>query len=191
MSNPSHSGSRAGDGYRIHDPNVPAAFGCCALPPHLLRTAIWCTGSVMPLTHGKWGVPSAPPHSSRTGQPGRAGRNRTRNLRFWRPSLYQLSYDPMSSSGNGTSARFPVKLMTAAPWAELLQLQTARIIPPVLLGRVIPLAANGAFERNHRPISLRLLGHCTTSLSGSPNTIGRPDCGNGPNRTVPDVSPTR
>jgi len=31
---------------------------------------------------------------------GRAGRNRTRNLRFWRPLLYQLSYDPMSSPVN-------------------------------------------------------------------------------------------
>ncbi len=50
----------------------------------------------MRLTHGKWGVPLAPPHSNRT-EPGRAGRNRTRNLRFWRPLLYQLSYDPMST----------------------------------------------------------------------------------------------
>lgn len=30
-------------------------------------------------------------------RPGRGGRNRTHDLRFWRPTLYQLSYAPIPS----------------------------------------------------------------------------------------------
>ncbi len=50
---------------------------------------------------------SASPHSTRTGSSGRAGRNRTRNLRFWRPLLYQLSYDPMHARAKRAVTAFP------------------------------------------------------------------------------------
>jgi hypothetical protein len=61
-----------------------------------------------------------------------------------------------------------VKLMAPASGAELLEFKTPWIIPAVLLGGVIALAARCALECNHRPISLRLLGHCTTFLTSHP-----------------------
>src|SRR5215207_9898686 len=111
------------------------------------------------LTQEKWGVPVAPPHLTRTGQPGRAGRNRTRNLRFWRPLLYQLSYDPIRVYRDCRLAGFAMKLMTPAAGAELLELEPARIVPAVLLSRVVPLTTSRALHGDDRPVSLRLLGH--------------------------------
>lgn len=112
------------------------------------------------------------PTSTRTGTPGRAGRNRTRNLRFWRPPLYQLSYDPMPlcarSEHHADSASLAVHLMRTASRAELLELKSTRIVLPVLLGRVITLSALCALHRNDRPIDLGLLRHCTTPLQNYP-----------------------
>ena len=123
----------------------------------------------MPLTHAKRGVPLAPPHSTRTGQPGRAGRNRTRNLRFWRPVLYQLSYDPIERHQEHSDlSSLAVKLVVPATRAKLLQFQSPGIVPAVLFGRVIALAARCALKRNYGPVGPRLPGHCTTFLSSHP-----------------------
>jgi len=103
--------------------------------------------------------------------------------------LYQLSYDPMSNFREPVLAGFPMKLMAPAARAELFEFQPTGIIAPVLLGRVISLAAHCAFKRNYRPVSLRLLGHCTTSSSllpnwhASPGRVGRPVTGR-PDRYV-------
>ncbi len=103
------------------------------------------------------------PTSNPATLPGRAGRNRTRNLRFWRPLLYQLSYDPKRSAN--LLPCLAMELVRTAPWTELLELQPTGIISTVLLRRVVTLSALGAFHRNHRAISLRLLGHYTSSFS--------------------------
>ena len=65
--------------------------------------------------------------------------------------------------------------MAPATNAELFEFKSSWIIPAVLLGRVIPLAAHGALERDHLPIGFALLGHCTTSLlgDGSVNRLDR------------------
>jgi len=80
-----------------------------------------------------------------------------------------LSYSPKrrrhrESSPSPSLPRFPMQVMGAAARAKLLEFQPARVIPPVLLRRVVPLSTLGAFERNHQPVSLRLLSHCTTSF---------------------------
>src|SRR5690606_29046050 len=76
-----------------------------------------------------------------------------------------------------------MQLMGTAPGAELLQLEPARIVAPILLGGVVALTANRALHRHHRPISLRLLGHYTTSSGIWPNParLTRPG-GRGANR---------
>jgi len=83
-----------------------------------------------------------------------------------------LSYDPKSQpprrreptpTSRRALARFPVELMGAAARAKLLELKPTWIVPPVLLGCVISLAARRALERHRRPIGFRLLRHCTTS----------------------------
>jgi hypothetical protein len=56
-----------------------------------------------------------------------------------------------------------VKLMCPASRTKLLQLDSAGIVAPVLFSRVIPLAADRALERDHVPVGLRLLRHCTSS----------------------------
>ena len=58
-----------------------------------------------------------------------------------------------------------MQLMITTPNAELLQLQPTRIIPPILLGGVVPSPARRAFECNRQPISL--LRHCFLSLASS------------------------
>src|SRR6266571_1637589 len=85
----------------------------------------------------------------------RGSRARTRDLWFWRPPLYQLSYTPPSVYGVSRSSypdgsnrdtqygiratlfRFPVIGMLAAPRTELAELQAIRIILLVLGGRVV------------------------------------------------------
>lgn len=50
----------------------------------------------------------------------------------------------------GTLLRFAVKRMLPAVRAELVKLKPARVITPVLLGRVVPALAFAACQRNHR-----------------------------------------
>ena len=57
-----------------------------------------------------------------------------------------------------------MQLMMSASRTKLLEFKPARIVSTILLSGVISLSALRAFERHHWPISLRLLGHCTTSL---------------------------
>jgi hypothetical protein len=52
---------------------------------------------------------------------------------------------------------FPVGLMGTTPPAVLPQFNAVRVIPPVLRGRVVPLAAFGAGEMDRRAVFL--LGH--------------------------------
>jgi hypothetical protein len=52
-----------------------------------------------------------------------------------------------------------VQLVRLAPNAELLELEASWIVPPVLFGCVIPPAAHGALERDHRPIGLSFFRH--------------------------------
>jgi hypothetical protein len=56
-----------------------------------------------------------------------------------------------------------MELMRSATRAKLLQLDPTGVVSPVLFSRVIPLAADRAFKRDHVPVGLRLLGHCTSS----------------------------
>ena len=76
---------------------------------------------------------------------GRPGRTRTLDIRFWRPSLYQLNYWPMSDP---ILAGLPVKGMLVAPRAILLHLKTIRIVRLVLLGGVVATLALSAGESN-------------------------------------------
>jgi hypothetical protein len=46
--------------------------------------------------------------------------------------------------------------------AELLELKPPRIVPAILLRRVIALPALDALQRDHVPVGFPLLGHCTT-----------------------------
>ena len=41
---------------------------------------------------------------------GRSGRARTRDLRFWRPLLYQLSYTPVPTSASGVGCSVSERL---------------------------------------------------------------------------------
>jgi hypothetical protein len=64
-------------------------------------------------------------------------------------------------------ASFPVELMRPTTRAKLLQLDSTGVVAPVFFSRVIPLAANRALERDHVPVGLRLLGHCTSSSNSN------------------------
>jgi hypothetical protein len=100
-------------------------------------------------------------------RPGRGGRARTRDPRFWRPMLYQLSYTPAvptticpafrpvpAARGTGQpvfaspSARLPMQSMLIAPRAELLVLHSVRMESLVLLVCVVPLLALFAGKDN-------------------------------------------
>ena len=64
---------------------------------------------------------------------GRWDRNRTCDLRFWRPPLYQLSYSPKLKK----SLDFPVERVLSLGFAELLLLKPSRSISFFLPGGVI------------------------------------------------------
>src|SRR6478609_1909371 len=57
--------------------------------------------------------------------------------------------------------------MRPAKRAELLQLDPTGIVSPVLFSRIVPLATDRALERDHVPVGLRLLGHCTSSFKSN------------------------
>jgi hypothetical protein len=61
--------------------------------------------------------------------------------------------------GNDRLSRFPVEALNATSGTELLQLEPACIVAPVLLGCVVPFPALGAFHGNDEAVSLALLRH--------------------------------
>ena len=80
----------------------------------------------------------------------RAGGTRTPNPRFWRPVLYQLSYDP-SRESPATAQRLPgllVRRVPAAPSTELPELDAVRRVPPALHCLVVPTLALLASHRH-------------------------------------------
>src|SRR5438270_6399640 len=90
---------------------------------------------------------------------GRPARTRTWNMRFWRPPLYHWSYWP-----TWRLLRLLVIGVLAAPRAELGQDQLVGHGPFVLRGRVVPLVAHRALERDDRAV------HCVCSSSLEPTT---------------------
>src|SRR5205814_6362134 len=82
---------------------------------------------------------------------GRPARTRTWNMRFWRPPLYHWSYWPKPRL-----LRLLVLGVLAATGAELGQDQLVGHGPLVLGGRVVPLLAHGALERDDGPVHLCL-----------------------------------
>ena len=79
----------------------------------------------------------------------RAGGTRTPNPRFWRPVLYQLSYDPSRTLRCGVwpLPGFLVRRVSPAPSAELPELDSVRGVPPALHCLVVPTLA---FLASHR-----------------------------------------
>src|SRR5262245_15539924 len=84
-------------------------------------------------------------------------------MRFWRPPLYHWSYWPSHASAHFGSApaagkavglllRLLVLGVLAAPGAELRLDQLVGHGPLVLGGRVVPLLAHVALERDDRPV---------------------------------------
>jgi hypothetical protein len=116
----------------------------------------------------------------------RGSRARTRDLWFWRPPLYQLSYTPPSvycvsrSSYLGCPRRdphygirarlfrLPVIGVLAAPRAELAERQAIRIVLLVLRRRVVPVFTLLACHANDNP---NVAGHL------SPFSIAKPPSG--------------
>ena len=84
---------------------------------------------------------------------GRPGRNRTRNHRFWRPVLYQLSYWPTPDLPEKLRylARFSVNRMLPAEPTVLLEFHAIRVQPAVLVRIVIATGAITAGQRNQIP----------------------------------------
>jgi hypothetical protein len=60
-----------------------------------------------------------------------------------------------------------MELMCPASRAKLLQLDPTGVVSPIFLSRVVPFTANRALERDHVPVGLRLLGHCTSSSNSN------------------------
>jgi hypothetical protein len=100
---------------------------------------------------------------------GRGGRARTRDFRFWRSALFQLSYAPelcdclrlipLVAPCNQWRPllRLSMLRVLAAARAELLERQPIRIVPLVLLGVIGALATVGAGEGDEDAVCL--LGH--------------------------------
>src|SRR5437763_269733 len=99
----------------------------------------------------------------------RGSRARTRDLWFWRPPLYQLSYTPPSVycvsrrsylgrpnrdtyyGIRNTLLRFPVIGVLATPRAELAERQAIRIVLLVLRRRVVPVLTVLACHTDDNP----------------------------------------
>src|SRR5204863_3184775 len=89
---------------------------------------------------------------------GRAGETRTRNPRFWRPIVYQLTYRPKPLSGLLLLLLVPDPL--AALGAELHQLQLRLVLGlRILGGAIVPSAALSALQKHplawHRSLRCR------------------------------------
>src|SRR5512143_2183588 len=110
--------------------------------------------------------------------PDRPGRTRTLNRSFWRRVLYQLSYWPTTSDSLRSHSRraspsnhetidgylllrFPVKRVLSTMRTVLLELQPVRIVATILLGRVVPILAIAALQRDHRTNVFLLGSHLT------------------------------
>src|SRR5262249_26984552 len=100
------------------------------------------------------GASSAPPATCF----GRGGRARTRDFRFWRSALYQLSYAPMWVFRS--LFRFAVLRVLATARAELLQRQPIWIVALVLFSVIVALLTVGARQRNEH--SVCFLCHSTS-----------------------------
>lgn len=113
---------------------------------------------------------------------GRRGRTRTRNLRFWRPLLYPLSYTPRwVQKGQGPSPaalrsrtrtlialfRLSVRRVLVAARTVLLQLKPSLIVAPVLLCGVIALFALRTRQSDNNTNGL----FCHSSLSAQANSL--------------------
>ena len=101
-----------------------------------------------------------PPHTAdgRTALSDRPGRNRTHNLRFWRPLLYQIELLAYSRQCHAPSFMrdtghylfgFAVQRMRATARTELFQFDTRRVIAAVFLSCVISLLALATREGNN------------------------------------------
>src|SRR4030042_4083112 len=104
-----------------------------------------------PRTPRWWTIPSG--RRSVPDRPGRPGRNRTHNPRFWRAVLYQLSYWPVCagrSAGAAYSFGLPVQRVLAAAGAVLPELDPPRVVAAVLLRRVVALLAFRAGQGDNR-----------------------------------------
>src|SRR4030042_6828290 len=91
-----------------------------------------------PRTPRWWTIPSG--RRSVPDRPGRPGRNRTHNPRFWRAVLYQLSYWPVCagrSAGAAYSFGLPMQRVLAAAGAVLPELDPPRAVAAGFLGRVV------------------------------------------------------
>ena len=80
----------------------------------------------------------------------RPGRTRTLNIRFWRPTLYQLELLACArqTAKCYTLAGFLMQGVMTTPAAVLLELDALRIVLLVLLSRVVTTLAVGASQSN-------------------------------------------
>src|SRR5688572_534535 len=96
----------------------------------------------------------------------RSDRIRTRDLRFWRPPLYQLSYTPTPprspACDPGDLLGLAVLSVLPAARTVLPQLQASRGVLLVLAGGVVPLLAVRARHPDDQSI---VLSHNLPSLS--------------------------
>ena len=81
---------------------------------------------------------------------GRGGRIRTDDLRFWRPTLCQLSYAPAYRL-----LRFAMHHVFSAARAVFLQLQPVALLLAMLGGRVVPRFALGTRQHDNHALTDR------------------------------------
>src|SRR5688500_8846502 len=98
------------------------------------------------------------------------GRNRTFNLRIWRPLLCQLSYWRIGGKASGRSTLLALGLVhgvLALAGAVLLQVHLLNAAGDLDIGAVVQVVAAGALQPDH---FAGFLGHCRSS--SLPRTCG-------------------